>query len=167
MNLKAVKSDSIVAVDANILVYATRNNSAQCADFLKRCGNGEVTAIVSTHVLAEVMHVLMIAEARDSKGISGSNPARQLAEKPEQARMLHRYEKAMYELLAANIGIEPIIERDFTTALSIQRQSGLLTNDALLVAAARRLGIDCIASADDAFARVPDFQVFRPDDLRF
>jgi predicted nucleic acid-binding protein len=47
----------------------------------------------------------------------------------------------------------------------IQRETGLLTNDALLLAVARRLNVETVASADRAIARAPGFAVYAPGDV--
>jgi predicted nucleic acid-binding protein len=54
---------------------------------------------------------------------------------------------------------------DFLEAMRIQKEAGLLTNDALLLAVARRLNCDAVASADKAIARAPGSSVFAPTDI--
>jgi predicted nucleic acid-binding protein len=49
--------------------------------------------------------------------------------------------------------------------MAIQRQAGLLTNDALLVATGERLRVTTIATADTAFKHVNGISIFYPDDL--
>jgi predicted nucleic acid-binding protein len=48
--------------------------------------------------------------------------------------------------------------------MRIQKEAGLLTNDALLLAVARRLNCEAVASADKAIAQAPGFRVFSPAD---
>lgn len=45
------------------------------------------------------------------------------------------------------------------------REAGLLTNDALLLAVARRLNCEAVATADKAVAHAPGFSVLAPADL--
>jgi predicted nucleic acid-binding protein len=45
-----------------------------------------------------------------------------------------------------------------------QHRYGLLTNDALLIAAARRLGVDGIASADIVVRSVAEVRCYAPED---
>jgi predicted nucleic acid-binding protein len=61
--------------------------------------------------------------------------------------------------------IEPAGAADILEAIRIQRESGLLTNDALLLAVARRLNCEAVASADKAIAAAAGFEVFAPSDL--
>jgi len=165
MNLSQITNASIVLLDANICLYAIRQESAQCERLLARCANGEVNGIMPSHILAEIMHQLMIAEARDYQWIKGPNPAKQLAGLPDRVRALTKYEELVRDILGTGLQIEPIVQEDFITSLEVQRQAGLLTNDALLVAVGERLRVTSIASADQAFSRVQGILLYSPDDV--
>ena len=65
MNLLIIPSEQPVIIDANIFIYANQRASTQCVKLLERCANNEVYGILPAHILAEVMHVLMLAEAKD------------------------------------------------------------------------------------------------------
>jgi predicted nucleic acid-binding protein len=107
----------------------------------------------------------MIAEARDNNWITGANPARQLSEQPERVKMLTRYEQAIKSLLATGIRVEPVVKEDITAMMRVQHESGLLTNDALLIAVAERVRVQAIASADKTFSRVSGITLYSPNDL--
>ena len=164
-NLDRITEMEILLIDANILLYAIRRESSQCERLLTRCAKGEITAILSSHILAEIMHQLMVAEARDCQWIKGPNPAKQLSGLPERVRALRRYEELVRDILGFGLQIEPVIQEDFITAMEVQRQAGLLTNDALLVALGKRLRVTSIASADKAFSRAQGFLLYVPDDI--
>jgi predicted nucleic acid-binding protein len=155
-----------ILIDANICLYAIRRGSSQCERFLERCAKEEISGILPTHILAEIMHQLMIAEARDNQWIKGPNPARQLALAPQRVRSLRKYEEVVRDIIGIGVLIEPVVQEDILSAMSIQRQSGLLTNDALLVAVGERLRVTNIASADKAFSRVEGISVFSPEDIK-
>ncbi len=165
MNLLNIPAAQPVIVDANIFIYANQKASAQCVKLLERCANNEVFGILPTHILAEVMHVLMLAEAKDIGIIKGSNPARQLTENPQKVKSLNRYESLIRDLLAIGLQLEPLQREDFITAMSLQRQYGLLTNDALFMAIATRLRVTAIVSADSVFGNVQGIIHYSPDDL--
>lgn len=55
---------------------------------------------------------------------------------------------------------------DLLAALDEQRQHGLLTNDSLLLAAARRAGVNQFATSDPNFDAVPELTIFKPDDVK-
>jgi len=71
----------------------------------------------------------------------------------------------MREFFGIGLRIESVGPADFLEAMRIQKEAGLLTNDALLLAVARRLNCDAVASADRAIAQAPGFAVFAPSDL--
>ena len=154
MNLLNIPAEQPVIIDANIFIYANQKASAQCVKLLERCANNEVFGILPSHILAEVMHVLMLAEAKDIGIIKGSNPARQLTENPQKVKSLNRYESLIRDLLAIGLQLEPLQREDFITAMSLQRQYGLLTNDALFMAIATRLRVTAIVSADSVLGNV-------------
>lgn len=165
MNPNKIPSGEVTVIDANIVLYAMQRSSQQCKRLLARCAEEEITGILPGHILAEVMHQVMIAEARDNGWIKGPNPAKQLGEHPERVRGLVRYEGIVRDILGIGLLIEPLQREDFLTAMMVQRQAGLLTNDALLVAVAQRMRANSIASADQALARVQGMLLYSPDDL--
>jgi len=119
-----------------------------------RCADEDITGVLSTPILAEVMHQLMLSEARDNGWIHGANPAKQLSHQPEIVQKLSRYEDSIRDMLALGLRIEPLVTEDFINAMNLQRRFELLTNDALLVAMMQRLRITSLASADQIFSRV-------------
>ncbi len=166
MNLNKIPQGELVLIDANIFIYALQKQSRQCIQLLQRCAEDQVIGYIADNILAEIMHTLMIAEARDNNWISGPNPARQLSEQPQRVSALLRYESLLRDILGMGLRLESLQREDFLTALTVQRQSGLLTNDALLVAMALRLRIQSIVSADQALNRVQGVMVYSPDDLK-
>lgn len=163
--LSSVRAGAWVTIDANILVYANQRRSAECLGFLERCASGELQGVVPMPMIAELVHALMLIEARENNWIDRANPARTLAERPDLVRRLMRYEARMREFFAIGLRIEPVGKIDILEAMRIQREAGLLTNDALLLAASRRLNCEAVASADRAIAQAPGFNVFAPADI--
>ena len=154
------------SIDVNIIQYAVQQASQQCKRLLLRCAGEKIQGILPVHILAEVMHQFMLAEARDNGWIKGSNPARQLSKAPHLVKKLVRYEDLLRDLLAIGLQIEPLKDQDFIGALPVQRRFDLLTNDALLVAIAKRLRARALASVDKVFAHVQGLVLYSPDDLK-
>ena len=163
--LPAIRGGAWVVVDTNILVYANQRRSLECVSFLERCASGELQGVVPSPVVAELAHTLMLIEARENNWIERANPARALSERPDLVRRLTRYEARTREFFGIGLRIEPVGIADFLEAIRIQREAGLLTNDALLLSVARRLNCEAEASADRAIAPAPGFSVFAPADL--
>ena len=163
--LSSIRDGAWVAIDTNILVYANQRRSLECIKFLERCAAGELQGVVPMPMVAELVHALMLIEARESSWIERGKPARALAERPDLVRRLTRYESRMREFFAIGLRVEPLGAADVLEAMRIQREAGLLTNDALLLATARRLNCESVASADRAIAQAIGFSVFAPTDI--
>ena len=164
MNLDELRNGTRVFIDANVLIYGIRRSSLQCRGMLARCESGALEGIVTTTVAAEVGHRRMMEEAR-AKGLIGSNPARALSEQREVIRQLSSYADEVRDLLGGGLIVEAVLPDDFHLALELQQQFGLLTNDSLNLAVARRLGIADIATADRGFDAAQGFIVYKPADI--
>jgi len=165
MKLAEIRAGEWVVIDTNILVYANQRQSRECLEFLGRCAAGELRGVVPVPMVAELVHALMLIEARENNWVERSNPSRALAGRPDLVRRLSRYESQMREFLGIGLRIEPATAPDVLEAVRIQRETGLLTNDALLLATARRLNIEAVASADKMIARAEGFAVYAPEDV--
>ena len=163
--LSSIPAGSWVAIDTNVFVYANQRRSPECMELLKRCVSGELQGIVPFPMVAELVHALMLIEARENNWIDRANAARALAERPDLIRRLTRYEIQMREFFGIGLRIEPAGAADILEAMRIHKEAGLLTNDALLLAVARRLNCEAVASADKAIAQAPSFRVFCPADV--
>ena len=163
--LSSIPAGTWVTIDTNILVYANQRRSPECIGFLERCASAELQGVVPTPMVAELVHSLMLIEARENNWIERANPARALSARPDLVRRLTRYEARMREFFGIGLRIESVGTVDFFEAMRIQKEAGLLANDALLLAVARRLNCDAVASADKAIARAAGFNVFAPADI--
>lgn len=165
MNLEDIRNEEVVLVDANILIYAAQAQSRQCRQLLRRIDGKAVRGVCTTVAVAEVCHRSMLNEARSKSLITGSNPARALSQRREVVIQLSEYAELVRDILNSELTIEPVQTTDLLVALELQKQHGLLTNDSLNLAAARRLGLRGIATADKSFDNVPGLIVYRPDDI--
>ena len=165
MNLLKIPQGTPVIIDSNILLFANHKISLQCIKLLERCAGNEVLGVLPTNILSEVMHLLLLAEIKDLGRIQDTNIEKSLVEDPKNVMYLSRYESLMRDLLAGGLQIEPLQREDFITALSFQRQHGLLTNDALFLAVALRLGIKDIVTSKTVFNAVPGIICYSPNDL--
>jgi predicted nucleic acid-binding protein len=165
MNLIDILNGASVFIDANIFVYAAEQRSPQCRQLLARADGEAVVAVSSTIVLAGVCHRRMINEAKEAGLISGGIPSRLLSKRPDAIAGLSIYADNIRDLLDSTIDFEPIHPQDFYLALELQKQHGLLTNDSLNLAIAKRLGLREIATADTNFDNVQGLIVYKPTDI--
>jgi predicted nucleic acid-binding protein len=166
MTLAQIPEGEWVAIDTNILVYANQCQSADCVELLRRCASGALQGLVPVPMVTELVHALMLIEARENNWIERQSPSRALAARPDLVRRLTRYEIQVREFLGIGLRVEPALAADVIEALRIQREAGLLINDALLLAVARRLNCGTIASADKAIAAAAGFTIYTPADVQ-
>jgi hypothetical protein len=75
-----------------------------------------------------------------SRGLSGSNPAKTLAQNPALVRQLTQYTHEVEDVLSGDWFVLAVENTDFTKAAELQRTHGLLTNDSLNLSAGARVG---------------------------
>ncbi len=167
MNLDDIPTGSLCVIDTNVLLYAEQGVSEQAQRLLRRCSKGELTGILPQTVWQELTHRLMLTEATMKQVISRGNPAAQLAKKPEVVRDLSLYQSKVRTLLDLGLRFERCTQNDLLqSAFALQKRYGLLTNDAVVLAVAIRIGADCLVSSDKGFQPVEEIHVFAPSDLR-
>jgi predicted nucleic acid-binding protein len=117
-------------------------------------------------VWEELSHRLMVAEAVATGRITGPNPARRLAERPEIVRSLTAYRASLAELSAMGLRFEPVRREDVLIgAIEVQKRYGLLTNDSIIAACAMRLGADYLVTSDGGLAVLTGVRVAFLDDI--
>lgn len=155
---------SFILIDANIFIYGLSGQSDECRRFLARCLHEEVTGLALFETVNEVTHRFMIAEAF-SKGLITSGGAKALKQNFQVIPKLTEYWRNTQRLLALNLLFMPANEAIVRTAQGIRQESGLLTNDSMIVACMREYGLSFLASNDADFERVRDIAVFKPNDV--
>jgi predicted nucleic acid-binding protein len=166
MNLDDIQSGSLCVADTNVLLYAERGASRQSKRLLRRCADGELIIALPQTVWHELAHKLMLAEALANGSISGPNPARKLARRPDVVKHLGLYREKISALLDIGLRFEACTMSDFFEAsFAHHKRYGLLMNDSLILATALRLKADALATADAAFRDVVGIQVAMPSDI--
>lgn len=91
-----------------------------------------------------------------------SKVAQHLREKPDAVRQLSKFHEAIREVPQLGIRVLTIAESLIETAAGISRQTGLLSNDALVVAMMQAHGLTNLASHDSDFDRVAGISRYGP-----
>ena len=165
MTVEEIPAGSRCCIDANILIYAEAGYSEQAQALLARCTQATIVGFLPFAALLEVCHRLMLIEARATGKLTGSNPARKLASRPELVRRLHVYRTKLDALQDMGLRIAPHSGADFDRALDLQLEHGLLTTDSVILATALRLGADHLVTTGRAFGSVPDIDILVIDDI--
>jgi predicted nucleic acid-binding protein len=154
-----------IFLDAGVFIYHFYRGSTQCRRLLERCERGEIQGLTSVVVILETTHRLMMAEAVRSGHVTGGGVARKLRERPEVVRVLHEYRRQVESISRWGIQVLPVDLGRCLRAADVRAAVGLFTNDSIIVATMRDVGVTSIATADRDFERVEGIEVFRPTDL--
>jgi predicted nucleic acid-binding protein len=164
-SLDDVPGGGRVFLDASIFVYHFFRASAQCRRLLERCERRDVAGVTSVVVFNEVSHRLMMMEAVRAGLVSPGGVPGKLRRRPDLVRPLHAHVSQVECIPAWGIEVLPVDLGRSMRAADARASTGLLTNDAIILATMREEAILAIATADSDFRRFDDLQVFRPTDL--
>ncbi|MFO0970550.1 MAG: PIN domain-containing protein [Gemmataceae bacterium] len=154
-----------VFLDASPLIHHFEPNAAfgqASTEFLERIENQEINGVTTTHVVSEVAHSLRTIEAMQAFGWKSAGIALRLRNHPAEIRTLSRFRQAVQEIPLFNVRILTIDPAWLDAAAALSQQSGLLHNDALILAAMQGHGLTNLASADADFDRVAGINRFAP-----
>jgi predicted nucleic acid-binding protein len=128
----------------------------------ERIERHETLGFTSTHILTEVSHRIMTIEAIAIHGWPPAAIAPRLRRHPALVQQLTGFQQAIDDILQSKIQVLPIPIPLIASAVRISRQTGLLSNDALIVAVMRHQGLSNLASNDGDFDRVPGLTRYAP-----
>ena len=158
-----VRGESLF-VDANTFVFHFQPHPlfrSSCTDLLNRVNLQEFSAYTSTHVLGEVAHRLMTLEASVRFGWP-TKIVNRLKRNPAAVQQLIHFRSALQRIPQMGIQVLPITTPFVDDAAGISQSTGLLTNDAMIVAVMRANGLTNLASNDGDFDRVPGLTRYAP-----
>lgn len=165
MNLAAILQGSTVFLDANILVYHFSKHAAlgqPCTDLMERIDRQEVVGFTSSQAVGEMSHRLMTIEAIQRFGWPVPGIAYRLRQHPTDVMQLSQFQQAVNNLIASRVQILLVDRPLLSAAAGVSRQTGLMTNDSLMIATMRVHGITNLASHDADFDRVPGITRYAP-----
>ncbi len=154
-----------VFVDANTFTYQLQPHpvfGAMCQQLIQRIERLELVGFTSAHVLSEVAHRLMTLEAFDTFGWPFAGIARRLRNHPAEVQRLTRFRQAVEDVSHSKVQVVPITTSLVVAAAAVSQQTGLLHNDALIVAVMQAHGLTRLASGDADFDRVPGLTRYAP-----
>ncbi len=161
----AIPAGVTVFLDANCLIYeatADPTYGPACRRLLERIENQVLAGCSAAHVLSEMAHRLMALEAATLFSRPPSGMANWLRRHPSEVQRLTGHRRAIDALAAIPIAILSVTGSLVSRAADLSIQYGLLTNDALIVAAMQANGLDTLASGDADFDRVPGLTRYSP-----
>lgn len=154
-----------VFVDANTLVYHFEPHPVYgpaCTALVKRIELQEIVGYTSTHVVAEMAHRLMTLEAMRRLGWPAAGIAQKLRKHPGEVQKSTAFRQAIQAIPRLGLQVLLLPAPLLDSAAAVSQQTGLLTNDALIVAAMHHHGLTRLASNDADFDRVPGLTRYAP-----
>ena len=155
-----------VFLDGNVFVYhfaADPVFGPACSQLLQQVQRGDLEGYTSTHILSETAHRLMTIEASVSFGWPFAGIAQRLKRHRAQIAQLSQFRTAVDTIVASTIRIVTIVPAQISAAALISQQTGLLSNDALIVALMQHHGLTALASADEDFDNIPGISRHAPE----
>jgi predicted nucleic acid-binding protein len=164
MTFDDLPSGASVFVDANPIVYYFASDpilGAASARLMARIQNKNLQAYTSTHVLSEAGHKLMLVEAAVQFGWK-SKVAYHLKQQPAKVQQLTKFRQAIQQVPQFGIQVLAITPLLVEAGTLVSLQTGLLTNDALMLAVMQAQGLSSLASNDPDFDGVPGITRYAP-----
>lgn len=154
-----------VFLDANVLVYhfsADPVLGPSCNALMRHIDAGEIDGFTSAHVLSEAAHRLMAIEASATFGWPFAGMVRRLRKHSAEVRTLAGFQRAVQTVISSRVQVVSVTPGLVLEGTIISRQTGLLSNDALIVAAMHAHRLTNLASHDSDFDRVPGLVRYAP-----
>jgi predicted nucleic acid-binding protein len=154
-----------VLVDANTFVYQFSADpilGPPCNQLLQRIENQELLGFTSVHLLGEVAHKMMTVEANRVFGWPFAGMANRLRRHPAEVQQLTLFRLCIDQVAQSRVQVLAPPLSVLVDATTVSQQTGLLINDALIVALMRHQGLTRLASHDADFDRVPGITRYAP-----
>jgi predicted nucleic acid-binding protein len=97
--------------------------------------------------------------------ISGGQLARKLKERPEIVKSLQEYNRSIQQIPLMRIRVRAITSAIVRASEAVRVQEGLMTNDSIMVALRRQVGLTAVATYDADLDRVTGLRVYQPGDI--
>jgi predicted nucleic acid-binding protein len=165
MTFADIPAGAAIFVDASTFIYYFGSDPARgpaCERLLEQIEQQQLQGFTSAQVLSDVAHRLMAQEACLVFGWPVAGIAQRLKRHPDEVKTLIRYQQAIDEVSLLRVQVLPVSGPQVSRAADVSRQTGLLSNDGLVVVVMRDKGLTQLASADADFDRVPGLTRYAP-----
>lgn len=165
MTFADLAANDPIFLDANTLVYHFASHQVfgpAANQLITRIENQMLQGYTSTHVLTEAAHRLMMIEAATLPGWKQTKVKLRLLQQPSALQNLTQFRSAVETILQSRIQTLTIVPSQIVSAAILSQQTGLLSNDALIVAVMQANGLTNLASHDADFDRVPGITRYAP-----
>jgi predicted nucleic acid-binding protein len=165
MTFADLAAGDTVFLDANSFIYSMAPDPAlgpPCSQLLQRIENQDLAGFTSVHLLGEVAHKLMTVEANALFGWPFAGMANRLRRHPAEVQRLTAFRRAIEQISQSHVQVLSASVADLVSATILSQQTGLLINDALIVALMKASGLTRLASHDADFDRIVGITRYAP-----
>lgn len=171
MFLSEFAGEERIFIDANIFIYNALDDPAYaeaCSDFLRLVEINRIKGIITPLVMDEVLFKILVAEA--SQHIEKFNiwTLKKEMKRAEFSSLVYEpvneYAQYFKELTYGGLEIAPIDGGTVEMSVDLGKQYGLLTTDAVHLAAMHQYGIIHMATNDSDFAIVESLRIYQPEE---
>jgi predicted nucleic acid-binding protein len=155
----------VICADANVLAYHFTQAEAltqACTAFLERGLREQIHIVTTPQVVADVIHRVMMVEARLRFQIPSRKLVDYLKGHPESVRQLSGHLDIASLVHRFNVDVRPLTLVHLLAAKRFRRDYGLMANDSLLLGFVVTEHIQHLASNDHDFSHVPDITLWMP-----
>lgn len=169
-DLAQIPSGTEVFVDTNIFSLHFQGRSISCTAFIERIARGEIAAYVNTEVLSDLLHKLMLYEAKQ-KGLIPDPSAKALRAHLRGNRnaiaTIPDHQAHFEQTIAGGIKVLPISPKLLTDTKRERITHGLMTNDSVHLGnmVYRKQPLADIATSDADFEHIDSITVWKPIDV--
>ena len=162
--MKNIPDQSHVFLDTNILLYALADHprfGRGCNTLLARVHRGDVTGYISSVVLNELIHKLVIGEVSEKIGLKPGQVIQHLKRNPEALEKLEAYAivdevETAYHLIVLDVTIDI-----FRTARRLMKVHHLMSNDALHLEVMQKSNLQNLVSNGPDFDGIDGIHVWK------
>jgi len=169
-DLVQIPSGTEVFVDTNIFYLHFQGRSISCTAFIERIARDEIAAYVNTEVLSDLLHKLMLYEAKQ-KGLIAKSSANALRTYLRTNRnaigVIPDHQTQFEQTLAGGIAVLMVSPKLLRMTKRERIAHGLLTNDSVHLGNMiyRKSPLADIATYDGDFEHVSGITVWKPMDV--
>jgi predicted nucleic acid-binding protein len=160
-----IPQGSVVCVDANVLAYhfiEINQLTAASTLLLERGLRKEIALVTTPQIVSDVIHRIMLYEARQQLAIPANQLATHLKQHPQVVQQLTQHLDIPSLLRRFQIDIRALTHVHLHAAKRFRRDYGLLANDSLLLGFMATERVQHLASNDRDFRRIPDVTLWIP-----
>lgn len=170
MFLSNFVSDECIFIDANIFIYNALDDpmyADSSSDFLRKVETNKIKAVITTHVMDEVLFKILISEAAQHLEKFTLPILKNEMKKPNFSSMVYKpvreYSEYITELTFSGLKILIVDAGIIEKSIDFGSRYGLLTTDAIHLSTIKQYGINNIATNDLDFERVESITLYKPE----